>query len=134
MYEGMDFMKPEDVRGVADRATSKCESLLGSAWEWVVLLAMRSGLLCQLLFDWLRGRYRPPWRTLAAAMSGLAYFIQSVDAVPDFIPVVGFADDAGVLGLVFRMIRADLLDYCRYRGLDPYGFGLEPDRMSFRPY
>ncbi len=32
----------------------------------------------------------------------LAYLVSPIDLVPDFIPVIGFADDAIIVGLVLR--------------------------------
>ena len=49
-----------------------------------------------------------PWRTTAAIVFALAYFISSVDLIPDAIPVVGFLDDAFVVAEVIVMVAADL--------------------------
>jgi uncharacterized membrane protein YkvA (DUF1232 family) len=49
-----------------------------------------------------------PWRTTAAIVFGLAYFISSIDLIPDAIPVLGFVDDAFVLAEVMVMVAADL--------------------------
>lgn len=38
----------------------------------------------------------PAWAK-AAIITSLGYFISPVDAVPDLVPVVGYADDLGVL-------------------------------------
>ena len=38
----------------------------------------------------------PPWARTALC-GALGYFVLPMDAVPDFVPVVGFADDASVL-------------------------------------
>ncbi len=49
-----------------------------------------------------------PWRTTAAIVFALAYFISSVDLIPDAIPVLGFVDDALVVAEVMVMVAADL--------------------------
>lgn len=67
-------------------------------------------------------RYRLPWRTLGALTAALAYFVAPIDALPDFVPLTGFLDDAAVLGLVFGAAESDLRRYCRWRGLDPEEF------------
>ncbi len=69
--------------------------------------------------DVVYGRYRLPWKTVATLGAALAYFLAPIDAIPDFIPLTGFIDDAAVLGLVFGAAESDLRRYCDWRGLDP---------------
>jgi len=40
---------------------------------------------------------RTPHTVRITLLGALAYFVLPADAVPDFLPLVGFADDAGVL-------------------------------------
>lgn len=47
--------------------------------------------------------HTPLWAK-ALIWSALGYFINSFDAVPDFTPMVGFADDLGILALVIAAI------------------------------
>jgi uncharacterized membrane protein YkvA (DUF1232 family) len=55
------------------------------------------------------GRYRAlPKRSLVAVVAALIYFLDPFDLVPDFIPLVGFADDAAVLLWVANRVRKDL--------------------------
>jgi uncharacterized membrane protein YkvA (DUF1232 family) len=56
-----------------------------------------------------------PWRTTAAIVFGLAYFISSIDLIPDAIPVLGFMDDAFVLAEVMVMVAADLARFDEMR-------------------
>ena len=49
-----------------------------------------------------------PWRTTAAIVFALAYFISSVDLIPDAIPILGFLDDAFVVAEVMVMLAGDL--------------------------
>jgi len=49
-----------------------------------------------------------PWRTTAAVVFALAYFISSVDLIPDVIPIIGYFDDAFVVAEVMVMVAADL--------------------------
>ncbi|MGH7788388.1 MAG: YkvA family protein, partial [Candidatus Binatia bacterium] len=79
----------------------------------------RVELAAYCLRDVTSGAYRRvPWKTVAALTAALAYFISPVDALPDFVPLTGFIDDAAVLALVFGAAEADLRRYCAWRGLD----------------
>jgi uncharacterized membrane protein YkvA (DUF1232 family) len=58
------------------------------------------------------GRYRRlPRRSLIAAVAALIYFLDPLDAIPDFIPVIGFVDDAAVLAWVVSRVRKDLDEF-----------------------
>ncbi len=63
-----------------------------------------------------------PWRTTAAIVFALMYFISSVDLIPDVIPVIGYFDDAFVVAEVMVMVAADLARFeerRRVRRSDP---------------
>jgi uncharacterized membrane protein YkvA (DUF1232 family) len=45
-----------------------------------------------------------PWYLKAAPLAALVYLVSPIDAIPDFIPVVGLIDDAGVIALAVRAI------------------------------
>jgi uncharacterized membrane protein YkvA (DUF1232 family) len=47
-----------------------------------------------------------PLQVKAALVGALAYFILPSDVMPDMLPVLGFADDAAVLGTALRMVAA----------------------------
>ncbi len=56
---------------------------------------------------------RVPWPAKALAVCIAAYALSPIDLIPDFIPVLGYLDDAillplGIL-LVVRMIPADVM-------------------------
>lgn len=36
----------------------------------------------------------------------LGYFISPIDAIPDFLPIVGWTDDAGVIAGVYTLIKS----------------------------
>ncbi len=56
-----------------------------------------------------------PWRTTAAVVFALAYFISSVDLIPDAIPVLGFVDDAFVVAEVVILVAGDLARFDEHR-------------------
>lgn len=65
-----------------------------------------------LLRDWTAGRYREtPWGVIAALAGALLYVLSPLDVVPDFIPVVGYTDDAAVFAAVLSFARPDLEKY-----------------------
>ncbi|MGE5112544.1 MAG: YkvA family protein [Acidobacteriaceae bacterium] len=60
---------------------------------------------------------RTPWYAKAIAILVAGYALSPVDLIPDFIPVIGYLDDAVVvpLGIVLavRLIPADLMNEFR---------------------
>ena len=68
--------------------------------------------LVRLVRAYVKGEYRDvPWETIALAIGALIYFISPIDAIPDFIPVVGYIDDAAVIGFVIASVYTDLNNF-----------------------
>jgi uncharacterized membrane protein YkvA (DUF1232 family) len=51
-----------------------------------------------------------PRHVQAALIGALAYFILPFDFVPDFLPVLGFTDDAAVLATALRLVATNIRD------------------------
>ena len=49
-----------------------------------------------------------PWESLVLVVAAVIYFVSPIDLIPDFIPIVGYVDDAAVIGFVAWSIRSDL--------------------------
>ncbi len=65
--------------------------------------------ICRMLKAWSKGEYRSiPWKTIVLSLATVIYFLNPLDMVPDFIPGVGYIDDAVVLGFVVNSIRKEL--------------------------
>ncbi len=65
--------------------------------------------LCRMVKAWTNGQYKPlPWKTITLALGAAVYFLDPLDLAPDFIPGVGYLDDAAVIGFVVNSIRTDL--------------------------
>lgn len=66
----------------------------------------------QMLGDYWNGSYREiPFATIAAIVGALAYLICPIDVIPDFIPVIGLVDDAAVIAICLKLVRADIAAY-----------------------
>jgi len=69
-------------------------------------------LLFSLVNDYTKGNYREiPWWSIAAVVTALLYVLSPIDAIPDFIPVIGYIDDALVVGACLALIDNDLQNY-----------------------
>lgn len=55
------------------------------------------------------GKYRAvPWKTVMTVLAAIIYFLNPLDLVPDFIPLMGLTDDFGVLIWVYNSIQGDI--------------------------
>ena len=68
-------------------------------------------LLWRLLADYARGHYRAPWRFIAAVGFAFLYLILPIDIIPDFLPGLGYLDDASVFGMVLRASQIEIAAY-----------------------
>jgi uncharacterized membrane protein YkvA (DUF1232 family) len=49
-----------------------------------------------------------PMHVRGAIIAALAYFIMPADTLPDFMPVLGFTDDAAILAGTLKLVTAHL--------------------------
>lgn len=78
------------------------------------------GLLRGLCVAWWRGEYRQvDPQALLASVGALLYFLTPVDAVPDWVLMLGLLDDLAVLGWVIRRWRGELEAFRRWRDDQP---------------
>jgi len=49
-----------------------------------------------------------PFQVKAALLGALAYFVLPFDVIPDFLPVIGFADDAAVLATALKLVASHM--------------------------
>lgn len=76
-------------------------------------------LALQMVKDYKAKRYTEvPWRSIGLISVGILYFLNPMDLMPDFIPILGLTDDAVALAAIFKSIQSDLKVYCEWRGLD----------------
>jgi uncharacterized membrane protein YkvA (DUF1232 family) len=79
----------------------------------------------QLLKDYKLKNYREiSWRSITVLVAGILYFLSPFDAIPDFLGILGFTDDAVVLAFVFSSIRDELDRYIVWKGLNSEDYGL----------
>ena len=68
--------------------------------------------IIDLLRDRVTGTYKEtPWKTIAALTGALLYVLSPIDLILDFIPLIGFLDDAIVIGLAIKLAQPDLAKY-----------------------
>ena len=93
------------VQGFGDKPPSRIQSLLRDI-----------NLMIGLASDYYKGSYTQiPWNVLAAVTGAILYFVSPVDVIPDFIPVVGYVDDALVIKLALEIARPDLESYAEWK-------------------
>ena len=73
-------------------------------------------LLFSLIKDYSKGVYTQiPWLSIVSIGAALAYVLSPIDAIPDFIPVVGLIDDAAVFAFCIRLLSKDIEDYKNWK-------------------
>jgi len=96
------------ARKLIERAITKAyrhKDQLQTMWDSLMSL-------CRMVRAWSRGEYKAlPWKTIVMALAAAFYFLDPLDLIPDFIPGVGYIDDAVVLGFVIRSIQTDLAKF-----------------------
>ncbi|HAW24901.1 MAG TPA: hypothetical protein DCX38_16380, partial [Pseudomonas sp.] len=63
------------------------------------------------------------------AVAGLLYFLSPMDAIPDWIPGLGFVDDLAVLGWIIRKWSGELQAFRTWRDSQPADVRADIDQL-----
>jgi uncharacterized membrane protein YkvA (DUF1232 family) len=104
-----DKDKTQETLNKAMNKANKVKGALDKVWENLILMF-------QVVRDWISGKYKDiPVGSIIAIVAALLYFISPIDAIPDFIPGIGYIDDVFVIGIVVAQINNDLKKYDKWR-------------------
>jgi uncharacterized membrane protein YkvA (DUF1232 family) len=62
------------------------------------------------LYRYLRDK-NVPWYRKSVIVGALIYFITPIDLIPDFIPILGYLDDLGVIMAAVKFLGSELVPY-----------------------
>jgi uncharacterized membrane protein YkvA (DUF1232 family) len=93
------------LRGVIEQATVKMVEHADSLKTILDDLQ----LIFRLVRAWLKGEYRDvAKKSLVVLVGALVYFLMPLDAIPDFIPVIGLTDDVTVIAMALTAAKTEV--------------------------
>jgi uncharacterized membrane protein YkvA (DUF1232 family) len=94
---------PERLRDLVTEATRKALFLPEETFKGTLVYLQA---MLRLMRAYYRGEYRAvPMTTLLIIVAALIYLLNPFDLLPDWIPGIGFIDDAFILTLAIRRTR-----------------------------
>ncbi|MCD8119733.1 MAG: DUF1232 domain-containing protein [Lachnospiraceae bacterium] len=77
-------------------------------------------VLISLIRSYIRKEYdRVPYLSLISIVAALLYFLSPVDLIPDFVPGIGYIDDAFIITTVCAMMQDDVDEYKQWLAEHP---------------
>lgn len=60
------------------------------------------------------GEHKIPLKTQGLLVLGLLYFVLPFDIIPDFIPLLGYADDLSVILAIFKAVQDEVNEFLEW--------------------
>lgn len=84
-------------------------------------------LLFAMVKDYAAGRYKNvPWHIIASIGATLLYVALPFDIIPDFIPGLGFIDDASIFAFCLKMVSTEVEKYKNWKEQQAQTGDIEP--------
>jgi len=98
----------EALKATVSKAGDKLKNLVENSPE-LQEFKNKLSLLMRMVQAHISGQYRAfPVSTIILIIFALLYFIIPTDLIPDFIPALGFTDDASVVLLIVKKLNRDI--------------------------
>jgi len=104
----VDSIKPGQEEQVIRDIPQKMEKLEHSKSNTIRELLDNIRIAFSMLRD---SEYSLSWKTKTLLLAGLIYFLLPTDLTPDFIPLIGYIDDAAVMTSIFKRIAHEVKHY-----------------------
>ena len=79
-------------------------------------IALYVPLLLSLIRSYIHKEYKEiPLMTMISIVAAVIYFVSPFDILPDFIPGLGYVDDATVIAFLVASIKTDLDKYRKWK-------------------
>ena len=90
---------------------------------------LKLGTLSRMLKAYYNGSYRKiPAGAIMRVVGGLVYFVWVLDVIPDFIPILGFADDVAVIIWIYNGLNLELEEFEAWESATAYN--IDEDRFN----
>lgn len=120
VQKGAAHIQPEDVARVVHDADAIYDKVKRNPKFQEFLLEIRQ-LLGVVKDYWKKDYTEIPWYAITAITFTLLYVLNPFDLSPDYIPFIGFIDDASVLTLAISMVKKDLVKYNQWKARQEEG-------------
>ena len=102
-------VRPEDEAGILIKTDEKLRQ--AKTLRAAKTLIMNVRLMVRMVRD---RSFEMSWASRGAILGSLLYFVIPTDLTPDFIPFVGYLDDAAIVGLVVRRLAREIERYTEH--------------------
>ncbi len=125
VFELFDTIRHIDIDGLLQEARSKIEELKENPVQFGLSAILQLKLAYEMFDCYLKKECSLPWKTVVALFGVILYLTNPFDIIPDFLPGVGYLDDAVAVGLALKLIRDDLKSFAITKGLNLSEYGLD---------
>ena len=95
----------ELLKDTKEKLNKVPKGVFGDLWKYL-------SAMFRMIKAYTDGSYRDvPTGSLIMIVAAVIYFVLPIDVIPDFIPVIGYLDDALIVGWTVKVVKADLDDF-----------------------